>query len=288
MNMDISSLIRFTLLTSLSCLIMSCGGTEEETTESQKAPATKILPSFHDLKINFTEAGLGLGTVKIQPNSLVCNEGCTSNIAEDTQVELIATPKAGAKFIAWGDDCSGSDTCRFTMSSEHTVNVSFSEESSTYTLSVKETDGGSIKLTDGGTIELTNTLDECLTDCSLNIAENEELIFSATPETGYIFTSWSGACTGNSTCVITISEDKELIANFEQETEFSLSTEITTGGYISLQDTTLECVDSCMFNLEKAATISIVATPEYGYTFIKYVWDIHKLLIKPHLFTMVK
>ena len=37
---------------------------------------------------------------------------------------------------------------------------------------------------------------------------------TATPATGYVFSSWSGACTGTGACSVTMDADKTVTANF--------------------------------------------------------------------------
>lgn len=258
MDMDITKMLRAILFICFSFFLSSC-------TSEEETPETNLQPTFYDLNINFTQAEQDLGVVNIQPSNLVCKTTCTSNIAVDTAVELIANPKAGAVFVEWGGDCSGNSTCNVTMASVHTVTASFSEAPSVFALSVEITNGGSITL-DGD-------LGECLTDCELNFISDKKIILNATPDTGYIFTGWSGACSDNSTCQVTMSAARSVKASFEQETDFILSTEISVGGSVSLQDGTLKCSDSCKFNLEKLVIVDIIATPVYGYVFKNWLGD---------------
>ena len=118
--MDITSILRTTLLVVFSFFLISCGSEEE-------VPETKLLPTFYDLEINFNQAEQELGVINILPANLVCRTTCTSNIAADSVVTLTASPKAGYSFISWGGSCSGSTSCQVTMSSAQTVTASCAE-----------------------------------------------------------------------------------------------------------------------------------------------------------------
>jgi len=260
MNMDITLMLRTILFVSFSFFLVSCTSEEEEA-----VPATKLLPDFYDLAITFTQADQDLGVVYIQPNNLVCKTTCTSNIAGDTVVELTATPKAGAFFIEWEGDCTGNNTCQVTMSSARAVTAVFSDTYSEFTLSLQATDGGSITLSD--------ELGECLEDCKFDFRDGKIVTLSAAPDTDYLFVGWTGACKGNSSCKLAMSEAHLAIATFEQETPHTLSAEVSTGGTISLKEGALECIDSCNFNLFQDELIEVIATPAYGYVFKNWSGD---------------
>ena len=49
-------------------------------------------------------------------------------------------------------------------------------------------------------------------------ADGTVVAVTATPATGYAFTSWSGACTGAGACSVTMDADKTVTANFTQIT----------------------------------------------------------------------
>ena len=259
MNMDIIAMLKTLPILCLSFLLISCGSEEEKELE------TKLSPSFYDLKIEFTQAEQDLGVVNIQPNNLVCKTTCTSNLAADSVVELTATPKADAVFVEWGGVCSGNTTCQVTMSSIHTVTASFAKISAVHELSVQITNGGSISLTDD--------LGECKEDCKFNFANGKEITINSTPNTDHIFVGWAGSCTGNSSCPLTMSGTRAVTATFEKASDFTLSTEISTGGSISFKNGTYECIDSCKFNLVQDELIDVIATPKYGYKFKNWLGD---------------
>ena len=48
--------------------------------------------------------------------------------------------------------------------------------------------------------------------------EGDVVSVTATPASGYVFDHWSGACTGNGACQVTMDADKSVTANFVEET----------------------------------------------------------------------
>ena len=62
-----------------------------------------------------------------------------------------------------------------------------------------------------------------------NYASGTVVAVTATPATGYTFTSWSGACTGTGTCSVTMSAARTVTANFTQIT-YNLTTAVSPSG----------------------------------------------------------
>ena len=275
--MNIPSVLHLTFLVSISFFLISCSSEEEGEIEVEK---TNILPGFHDLNINFTQTDKELGVVSIQPNDLTCRANCTSNIADDVQLDLIATPISGARFIAWGGDCSGNNTCQVTMSSEHTVTATFSDEVESFPTEIPSYPL-SIQMTKGGTIDISDGLLECISDCGFSFNKQEILTLKAIPDTGYVFIGWGGDCEDKSTCEVTMSSEHSVTASFSDEIEsfpneipiYSLAMKMTTGGSIDISDGLLECISDCEFSFNKQETLILNAIPDEGYVFIGWGGD---------------
>ncbi|WP_281184610.1 CARDB domain-containing protein [Trichlorobacter lovleyi] len=56
----------------------------------------------------------------------------------------------------------------------------------------------------------------CGATCSSQFATNSTVTLTATPDTGSIFTGWSGACSGLDTCSVTMDAAKTVTATFDQ------------------------------------------------------------------------
>ena len=275
--MNIPSVLHLTFLASISFFLISCSSEEEGEIEVEK---TNILPGFHDLNINFTQTDKELGVVSIQPNDLTCRANCTSNIADDVQLDLIATPISGARFIAWGGDCSGNNTCQVTMSSEHTVTATFSDEVESFPTEIPSYPL-SIQMTKGGTIDISDGLLECISDCGFSFNKQEILTLKAIPDTGYVFIGWGGDCEDKSTCEVTMSSEHSVTASFSDVIEsfpneipiYPLVIQITKGGSIDISDGLLECISDCEFSFNKEETLTLKATPDEGYIFTGWGGD---------------
>ncbi|MFK5243277.1 hypothetical protein ACI3PF_21845, partial [Lactococcus lactis] len=50
--------------------------------------------------------------------------------------------------------------------------------------------------------------------CTSNLAINATYTLSATPASGYVFGGWGGACSGTSTCSVTMTSAQSVTATF--------------------------------------------------------------------------
>lgn len=74
------------------------------------------------------KAGSGDGTVTSDPTGINCGGDCTETYASGDSVTLTAKESSGSSFAGWsGGWCSGTGTCRVTMSVNTTVTAKFSE-----------------------------------------------------------------------------------------------------------------------------------------------------------------
>ncbi len=116
-----------------------------------------------------------------------------------TTVELTATADPGFTFTSWSGDATGSvSPLTVTMNSDKNITANFTAIANTFTLNVTATNGTVVKNPDlvsyssGATVQLT-----------------------ATPNSGYTFTSWTGDATGTTNpLTVTMNSDKNITANF--------------------------------------------------------------------------
>ena len=85
----------------------------------------KALFSQPDRTLTLTKAGGGTGTVTSSPGGISCGSTCTHAFAHGTAVTLTAAASAHSSFASWSGDCSGTGSCRLTMSANHSVTVKF-------------------------------------------------------------------------------------------------------------------------------------------------------------------
>jgi hypothetical protein len=87
------------------------------------ATTSSSTPTTYDLTV--VRAGAASGTVSSAPSGIDCGSTCTQNFAVDTSVTLTASPSVGSEFSGWSGDCSGTDSCVVTMSTNRSVTASF-------------------------------------------------------------------------------------------------------------------------------------------------------------------
>jgi uncharacterized repeat protein (TIGR02543 family) len=115
-----------------------------------------------------------------------------------TVVTVTAAPNPGFIFTGWSDDCSGMGECTLTMDDNKIVDANFSQSQYTLTTNASPTVGGSV--TGGGTYGTGATA-----------------IVNATPNTGYVFSGWSGDCSGNGVCSVTMNSGMSVTATFSDQ-----------------------------------------------------------------------
>jgi uncharacterized repeat protein (TIGR02543 family) len=76
-------------------------------------------------KLTVTKTGSGSGTVSSSPAGINCGSTCSANFNYNTIVTLTAAPASGSTFTGWSGACSGTGTCRVTMTTAKSVSANF-------------------------------------------------------------------------------------------------------------------------------------------------------------------
>lgn len=170
--------------------------------------------SANSFQVAVTRAGNGSGTVTSAPAGLDCGTTCTAPFAENADVDLTATADTGSDFTAWSGasagECSG-ESCAFTNLTENkAVTATFTLQ--TFTLSVAVASGS-------GTVEDVPQTDlQCGTGgaaCSNDYDYGTQVQLTAIPDSGWVFTGWSGACANViGDCVVTVTQVASVQASF--------------------------------------------------------------------------
>ncbi len=118
--------------------------------------------------------------------------------ADGTEVEAIPDP--GYHFVNWSDGSTENPRTDENVIANITAIANFAIN--TYTLTVDQPTGGSIAPT------------------TADYDYGEVVNLTATLDTDYYFVEWTGACSGNGTCSVTMDADKIVGAIFEQYSNF--------------------------------------------------------------------
>ncbi|SEP44563.1 InlB B-repeat-containing protein [Niastella yeongjuensis] len=135
------------------------------------------------------------GSVSRSPNA--------SSYSPGTVVTLTATPASGYTFTGWSGGASGTNTTTtVTMNSNTSVTANFTNSTgTTYTLTTTANPSAG-----GAVTRSPNTS---------TYAPGTVVTITATPASGYVFSSWSGGASGNSTTTsVTMNANTSVTANF--------------------------------------------------------------------------
>ncbi|MBF0099455.1 MAG: DUF1566 domain-containing protein [Desulfobacterales bacterium] len=213
-------------------------GTSSSTTITINGNKT-VTANFSQSSYSLNVTAIG-GTVTKNPNknTYSCNETVT----------LTAIPDTCYNFSSWSGDASGtSSSTTITMNSNKTVTANFSQQ--TYSLNVSASGGN-----------VTKSPNKTTYSC------NETVTLTASPSSGYGFTSWSGDAAGtNTTTTITMNGNKTVTANFSAM--FTLSKSINPVGCA-----TIDVSPDKEFYTE-GETITLTVTPAACYSFANWSGD---------------
>ena len=189
-----------------------------------------ILFSFTDDTVphtlTITKTGAGTGSVTSVPSGINCGSTCSFPFSQSGGVTLTAAAATGSTFAGWsGGGCSGTGTCKVTMSNDLTVTASFTLNNYTLTASITGTGTGNISATN---------LSCNGNSCSGIYPYNTQVNILASPLTGSTFGGWSGCDSTSSkaktaprlagksdfptTCTVTMTTGKSVTATFTLST----------------------------------------------------------------------
>ncbi len=167
--------------------------------------------------LTVAKAGTGAGTVTSTSAGINCGADCTEPYAQGTIVTLTAAASTGSTFSGWsGAGCTGTGICGVSMTAAATVTATFAANPTpTYALTVTVNGSGGVGSSPAGIT--------CPSNCTAPFAQGTVVTLAATEISGQPFTGWSGACTGTSTCTVTMNAAASVTATFAASTTIGLS-----------------------------------------------------------------
>jgi YVTN family beta-propeller protein len=189
---------------------------------SGTAPCTVTMNADTVVNANFGTAGAiallsvatdgsGSGTITSNPSGYFCRTACndTVSFALGSTVTLTANPDAGSTFAGWsGGGCTGTTPCTITLNDRANVTATFTFSAPNATLSVS-----SAGQTSGRVTSMPAGVD-CGTSCSISLPARSTVLLTATPDSGSQFIGWSGACFGAGPCIVSLTGNMSVTANF--------------------------------------------------------------------------
>lgn len=180
-------------------------------TSSPGALSTESTAQELDLSVTVNLTGTGTGTVTSVPAGISCPPTCSASVP-GSSVQLFGTADAGSRFISiTGCDNYPVGVC--TVESNKTVTARFDSTGQpppggTFTLSVTKAGTGT------GTVSSNPAGISCGGTCSAAFAQGTTVALTATPDSGFSFAGWSGACSGTVACSVTMSANASVTATF--------------------------------------------------------------------------
>ena len=132
----------------------------------------------------------GNGVVTSTDGFINCPGTCSHPYLDNTPVTLNATPATGWAFTGWGGACSGTGSCNVTMTQNTNVSAAFYQLPVTLTVSV----------VGNGSVTSTDSFIHCPGTCSHTYQPNTQVTLNAAAASGWIFSGWTGACSGVGSC----------------------------------------------------------------------------------------
>ena len=217
-------------------------------------------PAKPKFKLKVTKLGSGSGTVTSSPSGINCDPTCEAEFEEGKEVELSQIAASGSEFKGWSGACSGSGTCKVTMSEAKSVTAEFALEK--HLLSVTKTGAGAGL----GTVTSSPAGIECGTTCSALFNHGIEVTLTPSAEAGSEFKGWSGACSGSGTCKVTMSAAKSVSAEFATTSSFLLTVKKAGSGYgpVTSSPAGIDCRSTCSAAFTGGSTVTLSAEPGPG------------------------
>jgi uncharacterized repeat protein (TIGR02543 family) len=115
----------------------------------------------------------------------------------------------------------------------------------------------------------------CGDDCVESYASGAVVTLVATANAEQSFSGWGGACSGTSTCVVTMSAAKNVTAEFSAITpgSFPVTVSKSDGGTVTSVPAGIDCGPVCGFEFKTGTAVSLTATAEPGYQFNGWAGD---------------
>jgi hypothetical protein len=213
---------------------------------------TSITASFalDNFSLTVVPAGNGTGSVTSNPTGISCGTMCSHTFTANQMVTLTANPATSSTFAGWsGGGWSGTATCKVTIEASKTVTATFTLK--TFALTVTKVGSGTVTSDPNGI--------SCGSACSHSFDySTTPVTLTATPASGYVFSGFSGACTGM-TCSVTMTAARNVTATFTQV--HTLTVTKTGDGYGTVTGGSINCGSGagCIQTAASGTTITLTA-----------------------------
>jgi uncharacterized repeat protein (TIGR03803 family) len=133
-----------------------------------------------------------------------------------------------------------------------------------FSLQINE-DTLTVSIAGQGTVTSTDGFINCPGTCSHIYPTNTPVTLNASAASGWTFTTWGGACSGNGACNVTMSQNQSVSATFTQ-LSYTLSVSATGSGSVTSSDGFINCPGTCTHSYLSNTVVTLNANPEQGWS----------------------
>ena len=231
-------------------------------TQAYEVTATFNLKT-HPLVVENDANGSGTVTLTCDDDVVECEPPCEEFYEHYTTVTLEASAHLDSEFLGWdGEGCSGTGTCVVTMTQARQVTASFKLK--TYPLTVSKDGSG------GGTVTSNPAGIHCGDVCSYEYDHHTQVTLTAHEADDSTFIGWSGAgCSGTGTCVVTMTQARQVNATFEiKKHSLTVSKSGTGEGVVTSSPSGIHCGDVCSYEYDHYTEVTLTAHEAVDSTFL--------------------
>jgi hypothetical protein len=213
--------------------------------------------------LTVTKSGAGSGAVTSNPAGIDCGPDCQETYNSGTAVTLTATAAAGSYFANWTGACSGSSTCFVPMNANVTVGARFEQR---FTLTLTKAGSGT------GTVNSSPAGIACGATCQALFNAGTVVTLSASAASGSYFSNWTGACSGSTTCSVTMNAASTVGATFNIAQPHTLTvTKNGTGtGTVTSSPAGISCGADCSEIYYTGTSVTLTASAAAGSYFANW------------------
>jgi hypothetical protein len=215
--------------------------------------------------VSLTLRTKGSGLVRIRPG-VKCPPTCSFDAEEGDKLRLVAVPSQGFRFAGWsGGGCSDAPRCVVEMTEETSLTARFRKRSPAAMVPL------SMSVQGEGRVRIGGVGVECPLTCSYDARRGQGLSLSAIPAEGFVFSGWSGACTGTGGCDLSMDDARSITATFEERpadtVQLTISTSGGGAGSVEISPVGTMCPPTCILNVPKEEELTLTALPAEGSDF---------------------
>ena len=240
----------------------ACSGTGG--TCSVTVDAAKLVTANFNLvqySLTVSKTGAGGGGITSSPAGINCGATCTASFTTGAIVTLTPAADGASTFTGWTGACSGIGPCTVTMNAASSVTANFNVVQNGLNVAKTGTGDGTVTSSPSGI--------NCGPTCSFNFASGTVVTLTAAPGGTSTFTGWSGACSGNGPCTVTMGSASSVTANFDVvQNGLSVAKTGTGGGTVTSSPSGINCGPTCSFNFASGTVVTLTAAPGGTSTFM--------------------